>query len=207
VVPVKSFARAKVRLRERFSAAQVETILQALLEDVLHALLCSAHIDHCRVVTSDPAVEKLALGRGARVQRLDPDPGLNPALERIAAALRAEDYGAMLVALGDLPLLRPRDVDAVVEAGLRSGAAGMASADGGTALLLTAPPGCVAARFGPESFDAHRAAARERGLELGEWRSDDPSACIDLDTPQDAERIARSGRPSRTAEALRKLGL
>lgn len=206
LVPVRSFARAKRRLRERFSAAEVESIQRALLGDVLAALQTARGLDHVAVLTGDHAVAESARSAGAALRWLDPDPGLNPALEIAARGLRADGYAALLVVLGDLPLLRAGDVEAVLEAGLRHPLVGVASLDGGTAMLYQAPPGRLPARYGPESFDAHRSAAREQGLELRVLDLPDRLARGDLDTPEDARRIAASGRGGRTAELLRKLG-
>ena len=204
-VPVKSFARAKRRLRSRFTPEQVEEILRALLLDVLDALREASSLQRVVVLTGDLDVARAAREAGAAVEFLDPDPGLNPALDHIADVLRRDGYDALLVVLGDLPLLRGEHIDTVVEAGIRTGLAGVPAADGGTALLCTAPPGRISARFGPESFDAHRAAARESGLELSEVHPSDALVSLDLDTPQDAERIARSPGRARTVAVLRGL--
>jgi 2-phospho-L-lactate guanylyltransferase len=206
LVPVRSFARAKRRLRARFSPGDVDAIQRALLADVLSALGASRGLDHVGVLTGDPAVAQAARGAGAALHWLDPDPGLNPALESAARSLRADGFDALLVVLGDLPLLRGGDVDAVLEAGLDHPLVGVASLDGGTALLYQSPPGQIPARFGPESFDAHRIAAREQGAELLALELPDPAARCDLDTPEDARRIAASERETRTVALLRKLG-
>lgn len=206
VVPVKSFARAKRRLRERFAADEVESIQRALVADVLGALRTARGLDHVAVLTGDPAVADAARAAGAAVHWLDPDPGLNPSIDAAARTLRADGYTGMLVVLGDLPLLRAGDVEQVLDAGRVHGLAGVPSLDGGTALLYQSPPGRLPARFGPESFDAHRAAARAQGAELFALELPDPLAHLDLDTPDDARRIAASERASLTRDLLRKLG-
>lgn len=206
LVPVRSFARAKRRLRTRFAPEEVDAIQRALLADVLAALQAARGLDHVGVLTGDAAVAEAARSAGAAVHWLDPDPGLNPALDGAARALRTDGYDALLVVLGDLPLLRGGDVDAVLEAGRRHPLVGVASHDGGTALLYQSPPGRIPARFGPESFDAHRSAAREQGQELLALELPDPDARCDLDTAEDARRIATSRHPARTVALLRKLG-
>jgi 2-phospho-L-lactate guanylyltransferase len=206
LVPVRSFARAKRRLRARFASQDVDAIQRALLADVLAALHASTGLDHVGVLTGDRDVAEAARESGAAVHWLDPDPGLNAALEAAAQRLRADGFDALLVVLGDLPLLRGGDVDAVLEAGLRHPLVGVPSLDGGTALLYQSPPGRLGARFGPESFEAHRSAAREQGAELLALDLPDPDARCDLDTPEDARRIAASARTTCTVALLRKLG-
>ncbi len=204
-VPVKDFARAKRRLRTRFDDASVERILRALLADVLGALADSKRVERVFVLTDDEAVAEAARASGATASLRVPDPGLNEAIDAAAAECTANGYDALLVSLGDLPLLRGADVDAVIEAGERSPVVIVPAADGGTALLFRRPPLVMPARFGPESCAAHEAAARERGISPIVLGSIAESVRSDLDTPDDAERLARSETTCRTALVLREL--
>ncbi len=206
LVPVRSFARAKRRLSSAYGERDDAALQRALLADAIALLAGVSRIERVEVVTGEPEVAAAAREDGAEVRWLEPDPGLNPALEGALGELRAAGAAAALVLLADLPLLRPADVDAVLDAGVAHPLVGVPSLDGGTALLLQRPPGLLPARFGPESFEAHVAAAHERGLELHALEPGDPLARLDLDTPEDAQRIAASGRTCRTVELLRKLG-
>ena len=204
LVPVKDFARAKKRLRARFDDRAVERILRALLADVLGALTAAKRLERTFVLSDDEAVAAAARAAGAEVWLKVPDPGLNAAIDGAAAARAAEGFDAVLVALGDLPLLTGAEVDALVEAGARAPVVIAPADDGGTALLLRRPPLAIPARFGPESAAAHEAAARERGLTPLVWSLPEESR-IDLDTPEDAARLAAASRRSRTCELLREL--
>jgi len=204
-VPVKDFARAKRRLRSRFDDTAVERILRALVADVLGALAEAKRVERVFVLTDDAAVADAARAGGATVSLRVPDPGLNAAIDAAAAECSAQGYDALLVSLGDLPRLRGADVDAVIEAGERAPVVIVPAADGGTALLFRRPPLAIPARFGPESAAAHEAAARERGLTPLLLASLAESVRTDLDTPEDAERLARSDASGRTAEVLREL--
>ena len=204
-VPVKDFARAKKRLRARFDDRAVDRILRALLGDVLAALADAKRIERVFVRSDDAAVAEAARAGGASVRLRVPDPGLNAAIDGAAAECSAEGFDAQLVVLGDLPLLAGADIDAVVEAGERSPVVIAAADDGGTALLFRRPPLAIPARFGPESASAHEAAARERGIAHALWSGLPPDARIDLDTAEDAARLARSTRASRTRDVLREL--
>jgi len=204
-VPVKDFSRAKRRLRSRFDDTAVERILRALLADVRGALVEAKRVERVFVLTDDAAVADAARASGASVCLRVPDPGLNAAIDAAAAEYETEGYDALLVSLGDLPLLRGSDVDAVIAAGERAPVVIVPAADGGTALLFRRPPLVIPARFGPESCAAHEAAARERGLTPLLLASIAESVRTDLDTPEDAERLARSDRSCRTIDVLREL--
>jgi 2-phospho-L-lactate guanylyltransferase len=172
---------------------------------VLAALHDAKRIERVFVLTDDAAVADAARAAGAAVSMRIPDPGLNAAIDAAAAERASEGYDALLVALGDLPLLTGADVDAVVAAGERAPVVIAPAADGGTALLFRRPPLVVPARFGPESAAAHEAAARERGIAPLLLTALAESARADLDTPEDAERLARSERACRTRDVLREL--
>lgn len=204
-VPVKDFARAKRRLRRRFDDAQVERVLRALLGDVLGALREAKRIERVVVLTDDAAVAEAARAGGADVMMRIPDPGLNEVIDLAAAELIAEGFDSLLVALGDLALLRGEDIDRIVAAGERAPLVIVPALDGGTALLLRRPPLVVSARFGPESAAAHEAAARERGLTPVVFSEFADDLRLDLDTPEDAERLARCDSPSQTVQVLREI--
>ncbi|MFI5315905.1 MAG: 2-phospho-L-lactate guanylyltransferase [Myxococcota bacterium] len=204
-VPVTDFARAKRRLRARFDDRAVERILRALLADVLGALAQAKRIEQVFVLSDDPAVAEAARASGASVSLRVPDPGLNAVIDAAAAERAADGFDALLVVLGDLPLLTGPDVDSLVEAGERAPVVIAPADDGGTALLFRRPPLVIPARFGPESASAHEAVARERGVTPLLWTSLPESAQIDLDTPEDAERLARAPRACRTRDVLREL--
>jgi 2-phospho-L-lactate guanylyltransferase len=204
-VPVKDFARAKRRLRTRFDDRAVERVLRALLADVLGALAEAKRIERVFVLSDDAAVADAARAAGASVRLRIPDPGLNAAIDGAAAECAAEGFDAQLVVLGDLPLLSGADIDALVAAGDRSPVVIAPADDGGTALLYRRPPLVIPARFGPESASAHEAAARERGVTALVWTALPPLAQIDLDTPEDAVRLADAPRACRTRDVLREL--
>jgi 2-phospho-L-lactate guanylyltransferase len=205
LVPFKSLSYAKSRLRTRFSDADVEALGRAMLGDVLSTLTATRAVEEVRVLTDDEEVAHVAEACGARVRVERPDPGLNGAIERANAEAQAEGLDATLVVLGDLPLLRPTDVEAVAEAGREASVVIVPSGDGGTALLLRRPPDCIPARFGPLSFDRHVAASRERGIEPLVAEQIPEALRIDLDTPEDADRIRDAGPGGRTVELLKKL--
>lgn len=205
LVPFKRFTRAKSRLRSRYADAEVVEIGRALLADVLAALGAAKRVSRVVVLTDDPDVAALALENGAEARVRDPDPGLNAVLDDATRALAAEGCDAVLVALGDVPLLRGEDVDRVIEAGARQGVVVVPSPDGGTALLFRHPPQAIALRFGPGSAALHGDEARARGLDPSAPEPVAEIARQDLDTPEDAARLLASGAACRTVDVLRRL--
>ncbi len=205
LVPFKSFSYAKTRLRSRFSDDEVASLGRAMLEDVLHSLVTVPELEAVRVLTDDEQVAEVARATGAAARVSRPDPGLSEVIEAANDEALSAGMDATLVVLGDLPLLRPEDVQVVVRAGERSGVVLVPSGDGGTAMLLRRPPDLVPARFGPGSLDEHVAVSRGCGVEPVLIDAIPDAYRLDLDTPEDAARILNSGRSGRTVDVLRKL--
>ena len=204
LVPFKGLTHAKRRLRDALPADQVEILGRTMLEDVLAALLASS-VDAVYVLSEDPAVAALAREAGADALLAAPDPGLNGAIDAAERALIGKGFGASLVALGDLPLLRSSHVETVLAAGRTHAVVIVPAADGGTSLLWRRPPGVVPARFGPDSADAHARKAALLSVPFTCLTGIDVGARADLDTLSDAKWLIRSGHASRTSELLRKL--
>jgi 2-phospho-L-lactate guanylyltransferase len=156
------------------------------------------------VLTDDEEVAQVARRAGARVRLKVPDPGLNPAIEQAGSELLEEGREATLVVLGDLPGLRASDVEAVLAEGARAPVVIVPSADGGTAMLYRRPPDVMPARFGPESSALHEKEARAAGIEPVVMALDE-RASLDLDTPEDVERLLASGVESRTRAVLERV--
>ncbi len=205
VVPFKRFTLAKRRLRSRYAGDEVQAIGRAMLTDVLEALRKAISLERVEVLTDDLEVDALARRLGVGVRLRSPDPGLNAAIEAAARELAAEGFDAVLIALGDLPLLKGSDVDRVVATGRDHPVVLVPSRDGGTALLYRRPPDRIPARFGPDSATRHREAARECGVEAASVEGLPDSARLDLDTPEDVDQLLASEVPCRTREVLLEL--
>ncbi|WP_211190312.1 2-phospho-L-lactate guanylyltransferase [Actinomycetospora sp. TBRC 11914] len=218
VVPIKELRRAKSRLvgataglgraPAEASAAHADLAL-ALAADTLAAVLASA-VRRVAVVTTDPraaalvrperydgAVEHADGGCAARAVVVDdPAAGLNAAVragvEELARAGRGRPVPVAAL-LGDLPALRPAELDAALAravAVLADGAPAAFVADHtgeGTTLLVLARPGDAVPHFGPHSARAH-AAAGAVAL-AGDW----PGLRHDVDVPADLERVRALG--------------
>ena len=190
VVPVKDLAGAKSRLGPVLDPEGRAALTMSMMHNVLSALR-DAGVERTYVVSPDREVLQAVEAAGA-VPLLQRSRGMNPALEE--ARERAADDGAtsLLVLPADLPLLRAPDVEAVVQAG--SGGEGRLvavapdAAGKGTNALLLSPPDALPFLFGPDSFGAHLAAAREYGVQTRIVER--PNLGFDLDTADDLRRLA-----------------
>jgi 2-phospho-L-lactate guanylyltransferase len=191
IVPVNGLADGKRRLAPILPAPERAQLVRAMLEDVLQACRIASAIERTLVVTPDPDLART----DAEVLR---DPGRGHA-EAIRLALSRAPDGALVV-MADCPLVTATALDALAAAA-RPVALSPAQ-DGGTNALALRPADAVEPAFGVgngASVVVER--ARSAGLEVAVL--DDPGLALDVDTPEDLERVLELGRGTRTHEFLR----
>jgi 2-phospho-L-lactate guanylyltransferase len=185
IVPAKSLARGKSRLRPVLDDPQRAAFARGLLEHMLDVLAASP-LDGILVCTDGDDVEEVAVSRGARVRR---DAGESGSLARVVDAALADvaSRGARtaLVLMADLPRIEPADVAAVLAVLDHHDVAVVRDHLGShTNALALSPPTAIATRFGSgDSFAEHCAAARAAGLRLAVV--DNERIAFDVDHPAD----------------------
>ncbi|HET8629475.1 MAG TPA: 2-phospho-L-lactate guanylyltransferase [Thermomicrobiales bacterium] len=184
VVPVKTLAGTKSRLAAALDPGERRALTLATLRDVL-AALDRPGVAARLVVSVDPAALDAARTAGALALPERPGGGLNAALEQARDREEVGRADALLVVLGDLPLLAGADVSALLALADRPGTAVLAPDrhETGTNALLLRPPAALPFAFGAGSLARHRALAAARGLAVREYRA--PGTALDLDTPDD----------------------
>lgn len=183
VVPVKDLRGTKSRLAPVLDPAARAGLTLYMMGRVVSRAL-EAGVDAVGVVSPDPIVLDEALRRGA-MPLAQESRGLNPALEEGRTWATKSGASALLVLPADLPLIEAEDVRAVL-AGAAGGAPVVISPDGarsGTNALLLRPPDALPFLFGPDSFEAHLRAARDRDAEARVCENQHLS--FDLDTAGD----------------------
>ena len=203
VLPVKSFGRAKQRLRP--AGLDRAELAAAMVGDVLEALGAVRGLDGVVVVSAeDPA------GRTAGIEWVhDPDEvGQSAAALRGVRTAVARGAERILLVPGDCPALDPVEVDDL----LVSAAPGVVIVPdrhgSGTNALLLDPPTVLTPAFGPGSFARHAALAHAAGATVRVGRL--PSLELDVDTPGDlaalrAALAAGHGAAPRTRALLERL--
>ncbi len=194
LVPVTALAVAKTRLHESLSQRQRRELALWMAERVVRAAGESGAVAQVAVVSPDPEVLAWASAQGA-VPIHQVSGGLNDGLElgrRWAQDVATE---ALLVLLGDLPRLIPREVAAIVGLADRPGPATVALAPDlrlrGTNGMLQRPADVLPFAFGPDSLARHTRLARARKIEPIRFSS--PGIASDVDTPHDLRDILDHG--------------
>ncbi|SNY13446.1 2-phospho-L-lactate guanylyltransferase [Paractinoplanes atraurantiacus] len=196
-MPVKRLAAAKSRLRGAVPPSRHADLALAMVLDTAAAVVAVCDLV---VVTDDPVAATAVTQVGARVVPDRPDAGLNEAMRYGADEVAGLSRHRAVLA-GDLPALRPAELDEALAQAAQKRSYVIDAAGTGT-VLLAAPPGVhLEPRFGIGSAKAHaESGARALG---GDW----PGLRQDVDTPADLATVLALGAGRHTCALLRDLGL
>jgi 2-phospho-L-lactate/phosphoenolpyruvate guanylyltransferase len=174
LVPVKAFGEAKARLAPTLDGAGRD----ALAREMATRVLAAARPLPVAVVCDDADVARWAQDHGAMVLP-EPGRGLNGAVEAGVERLRDAGASEVLVAHADLPFAH--------EVAQLAGFAGVTLVpdrrDDGTNVVCVPSGAGFRFRYGPGSFERHRAEAGRLGLPCRVVR--DPELTWDVDVPDD----------------------
>jgi 2-phospho-L-lactate guanylyltransferase len=189
VVPAKSFANGKSRLRPVLADAERTRFAVALLEHTL-SVLAGAGLDGILVATDGDDVAALARTHRADVLRDSAAPTLAAVVDGALAEVEARGARAALVVMADLPNMVAEDVAEIVRALEAHDVVVVRDHKGKhTNALALAPPTAFGTCFGrAESFAAHCAAARGAGLDV--VVVDNERVAFDVDAPADHARLS-----------------
>ncbi|AEE45584.1 2-phospho-L-lactate guanylyltransferase [Cellulomonas fimi] len=200
VVPVKDARRGKSRLAPVLPDDERARFVRSMALDTLAAASAADDVERVVLVTPDPLLGSWAQRGGAVVVDEPPGGGLDAAvLAGVTHARRLDPSAAVAVLLGDLPGLRPDDLDAALRLASAHPRAHVPDAQGtGTTLLTAAARVDPRPAFGAGSSARHAAAGHVR-LDVPSTSSlrhdvDDPA---DLDTLVDVAAAHRAGPRSR----------
>ncbi len=186
ILPIKRFQGAKRRLSAALPDGPRRALAEAMYVDVLTALRRSSAVDQVLVVTADPGAQRIAEGYDAIALDDPAESGMNQALVRgIAHAL---ELGAeqVLCVPGDVPMLDPVELDALVGRPRAVDRFVVVIPDRhgtGTNALLLCPPDAMRPGYGRDSAQRHQRLAEEAGLAVDVAELD--SLALDVDTPDD----------------------
>lgn len=196
IVPLNRRSQAKTRLAGALASTDRADLALWLAQRVIAALQDAQVVDGgIGVISPDDDVLRWAWRRGALAVRQHGS-GLNDAvaLGRDWALARGAD--ALMVVLGDLPLLAAADVRALATTATempspRSVTIAPDRAGRGTNILVVRPPAAMPFAFGEDSLSRHVALARAVGIEPRIIPL--PAVAFDVDTPEDVRELATRG--------------
>ncbi len=191
IIPVNSPFSAKRRLDPLLTREQRSELVLAMLADVVDACRATRSIDEILVVSPNPAVAP----EGTEILV---DQG-NGHAAAVAQALETCSADGALVIMADCPLVRPAILDVLCEAA--QPVALCPAQDGGTNALALRPPDAVEPAFGLAG-GARIVVERARASGLDAVLVEDELVALDIDRPEDVERLLELGAGTHTHSLL-----
>lgn len=183
LVPVKRRAEGKRRLAQRLSGAERVELVRTMLAQTMAALQAAKSLDGFAFVSA----ERDTIPENNPVLA-DPGGGPNAALDQGRKVLIDRGVTELVVLPADLPRVTGPEIDALVEAGRRTGFALAPDARGtGTNALYLPARRPFRFRFGAGSRARHLAEARRIGLDPVVVEL--PGLAFDVDNPEDLDRM------------------
>jgi 2-phospho-L-lactate guanylyltransferase len=206
LIPVKNLSSAKQRLAPVLDQPARTELAQVMLHDVMAAIDAWPGRPDCALVTSDPFAIDLAQQYDFELIPDRVNPGETGAIEMATHLCVARGIDFTLVIPADIPLLEASELDQIIQHSPAQGSVLAPAADGrGTNAAFRRPANLFPLRFGNDSFKPHLAAAQATGkpcivLQL-------PSLAIDVDNPEDLQRILSRPGETHTQRQLRQWSL
>jgi 2-phospho-L-lactate/phosphoenolpyruvate guanylyltransferase len=206
LIPVKNLAAAKQRLASVLDQPARTELAQTMLHDVVSALAAWRQRPPCTLVTSDPFALELAPQYDFEIIPDQANPGETGAIEMATQICVERGIDSTLVIPADIPLIQATELEQILQQAPHEGSVLAPAADGrGTNAALRRPANLFPLRFGNDSFKPHLAAAHATGkpcvvLHLA-------TVAVDVDNPEDLQRILAYPGETRTQRLLRQWAL
>lgn len=211
VVPVKSLKDVKTRLASCLSPSERVQLFRCMVEDVFEALSSVQELNGILVVSRDPDIKRLATAYHATVLEQNIDGGHDAAIAGAAAWLVERGEDGFMQIPGDIPTVTSTELSEVlamhgnVKNANRVFTISPSHDFGGSNCIVCSPPDLIPLRFGPDSFRRHLASARSAGLEIKIIER--PGIALDIDYPEDLDRLLMSPGNTRTHQFLAESGI
>ena len=206
VVPVKRFSNAKTRLAPLLSAAERESLAQAMLNDVLRAVR-SSRLAAGVLVVSREVRARYSVERSGGLFLEESGSGLSAAIAQGGQWLATHGQRGMLMIPGDVPLVSAHEIDEVLAAHRAAPAVTLVPdrEHDGTNALAVSPVDAIDFAFGQDSYSRHREAALAAGI-VPDTRFL-PGLALDLDHPLDLQTLLTHDSETETLAYLCDSGI
>ena len=184
IVPVKKLSRSKLRLTESLNPNERQTLTLKMLRHVLKVVTKS--IREVLVIGSDKEIKKISTEYGVKFEK-DKTSSLNGAINQAIRRCIKNEYDAILLVAGDLPLLSNQDLKRLINSIDNESVVICPSKDCGTNALFLHPPRAIPVHFGVNSLDKHLKEVVNRNRKFRLFWS--LGFAFDVDVPEDLQLL------------------
>jgi 2-phospho-L-lactate guanylyltransferase len=208
LLPIKDLSKAKQRLAGVLTPNERFELAQAMLADTTRAVLGVQQAERIFVVTNYAPAMRIAEENAWEFLWEERQISESHSVDAASRACTARGITRLLRLPLDIPLVQPRDIDALLEIKCPSNAVVLVpSRDGtGTNAILRCPPTLFPSHFGHGSFAKHRAEAEQRNAQIIVCRNSRLE--MDVDDGDDLSQLVRHDlRGTTTGRWLRQSGV
>lgn len=206
LIPVKNSSTAKQRLAAVLDQPARTELARTMLHDVVSALAGWTTRPPCSLVTSDPFALELAKQYDFEIIADPENPGETGAIELATELCVSRGIESTLVIPADIPLIQASELAQVLQHAPAEGSVLVPAGDGrGTNAAFRRPANLFPLCFGNDSFKPHLAAAQSTGKPCKVLHL--RSVALDVDNPEDLERLLADPGETRTQKLLRRWSL
>ena len=203
LIPDKNLSAAKQRLAAVLDQSARTELAQAMLHDVVAAIAAWPQRPSCALVTGDPFALEVAEKYDFEIIPDHTNPGETGAIEMATRLCVVRGCDSTLVIPADIPLIQAGELEQILAQAPAEGAVLAPASDGrGTNAAFRRPANLFPLRFGNDSFKPHLAAARATGKECVVLHL--PGIAIDVDNPEDLQRLLAQPGETRSQSLLRQ---
>lgn len=199
IVPVSRFSNAKTRLSPTLNQLERESLLKAMLDDVIEALMGS--VEKVVVISSDKDVLTFVKKMGVTPLQEKGETDLNGALTQ-AVEWCSNFCEKVLIVPSDVPLINKSHIKNILKRSESFDVVITPAKGGGTNALLFSPS-TITMKFGEYSFFEHIKEAESKNISYTVY--DSFYLSLDVNTAEDLGEIILHGRGTETKKFLRKL--
>jgi 2-phospho-L-lactate guanylyltransferase len=204
IVPVKRFENAKMRLSSILDIKDRVRLSSLMLDYTLQVLASVPSLTQAVVVSGDKRAEQIATKHGAIFLHEEKETGVNSAVAEADTYCMKEDADATIVIPHDLPLLAATDISRVSDLAKNESRCIVICPSlryDGTNMLLRKPPSVMGTFYDSDSYNMHVQEAIKLGVPVKLFFS--KTVMYDIDTPEDATRLANEAGDTETVEFLK----
>jgi 2-phospho-L-lactate guanylyltransferase len=208
LLPIKDLSKAKQRLAGVLTPNERLELAQAMLADTTRAVLGVQQAERIFVVTNYAPAMRIAEENAWEFLWEERQISESHSVDAASRACTARGITRLLRLPLDIPLVQPRDIDALLEIKCPANAVVLVpSRDGtGTNAILRCPPTLFPSHFGHGSFAKHRAEAEQRNAQIIVCRNSRLE--MDVDDSDDLSLLVRHDlRGTTTGQWLRQSGV